>query len=129
MAFPYQNLRSDRALLGLTREKAFAHPDSHLASLFIYTPPRFHFISPEQMLLQPALMGETCEDLAASLLLSPSTVKKPWHAIYERVAAVDRELLPPIADSAHAASRGAERRRRLLNYLRQQPEEFRPFRP
>jgi hypothetical protein len=54
-------------------------------------------------------------------------VKKRWHAIYERVADVDSELLPPsIAYGADASSRGAERRRHLLNYLRQHLEELRP---
>jgi hypothetical protein len=55
-------------------------------------------------------------------------VKKRWHAIYERVADVDEELLPPaIAYGARVASRGAERRRHLLNYLRQHLEELRPY--
>jgi hypothetical protein len=82
----------------------------------------------EQMLLQHALMGETSDELAASLFISPWTVKKRWHAIYERVADVDRELLlPPVANSPDATSRGGERRRHLLYYLRQHLEELRPF--
>jgi hypothetical protein len=73
-------------------------------------------------------MGETCEELAKSLSISPWTVKKCWHAIYERVTDIDGELLPPqIACGAHVSSRGAERRRHLLNYLRQHLEELRPF--
>lgn len=72
-------------------------------------------------------MGETSDELAASLFISPWTVKKRWNAIYERVADVDRELLLPlIANCAHVSSRGAERRRRLLYYLRQHLEELRP---
>jgi hypothetical protein len=75
-------------------------------------------------------MGETCEKLAAALSISPWTVKKRWSAIYERVADVDSELLPPaVANGAHALSRGAERRRYLLNYLRQHLEELRPYEP
>ncbi len=73
-------------------------------------------------------MGETSDELAASLFVSPWTVKKRWHAIYERVADVDHELLlPPVANSPDVTSRGAERRRHLLHYLRQHPEELRPF--
>lgn len=114
-------------LVGLTRQEAEAHPGSQLAGLFVYTPPRFHFSRSEQNLLQRALIGETCDDLAASLALSPWTVKKRWHTIYERVTAADGELLPgPIPNGARARLRGAERRRRLLNYLRQHPEELRP---
>jgi hypothetical protein len=117
-------------LVGLTKEEALAHPGSNIAGLFIYTPPRFYFNRSQRMLLQYALMGETCETLATSLFLSPSTVKKRWRAIYDRVADVDEELLPPsIAYGAHVSSRGAERRRQLLNYLRQHLEELRPFEP
>jgi DNA-binding CsgD family transcriptional regulator len=117
-------------LVGLTKEEAFEHPGSNIAGLFIFTAPRFHFSRSQRVLLQHALMGETCEKLAASLCLSPWTVKKRWHAIYDRVADVDNELLPPpIAYGPHATSRGAERRRQLLCYLRQHLEELRPFEP
>ena len=115
-------------LVGLTKAEAFAHPGSYLASLFIYTEPRFHFSRSQRTLLEHALMGETCEALATSLSLSPWTVKKRWHAIYDQVTDVDRDLLPPsIAYGAHGSSRGPERRRQLLNYLRQHLEELRPF--
>ena len=115
-------------LVGLTEEEAFARCGCQISSLFAHSLPRFHFNRSEQELLCHALMAETGEELAASLSISPWTVKKRWHAIYERVADVDRELLPPpVADGAHAASRGAERRRHLLYYIRQHPEELRPF--
>ena len=114
-------------LVGLTIEEALAHPGANIGSLFVYTPPRFHFSRSERVLLQHALMGKTCEQLASSLSLSRWTVKQRWHAIYDRVGDVDSDLLPPsIAYGAHACSRGAERRRRLLNYLRQHLEELRP---
>ena len=116
-------------LVGLTKEEALANPGSYLASLFLYTPPRFYFRRSEQMLLRHALRGKTSDDLAKSLLISPWTVKKRWHAIYRRVADLDPELItPPVVNDARATSRGAERRRRLLHYLRQHPEELRPFR-
>jgi len=115
-------------LVGLTTEEALAHPGSYFASFFVYTRPRFRFNCCEQELLHHALMGETCETLATSLSISPWTVKKRWHAIYERVADIDSELLPPpIANGPHASSRGGERRRRLLHYLRQHLEELRPY--
>jgi DNA-binding CsgD family transcriptional regulator len=117
-------------LVGLTKQEAFAKPGSNIAGLFIYTPPRFHFNRSQQLLLQHALMGETSEELAHSLSLSLWTVKKRWRDIYERVADIDRELLvPSIACSVHASSRGPERRRCLLNYLRQHLEELRPYDP
>jgi hypothetical protein len=115
-------------LVALTKEEAWANPGSYLSSFFVYTPPRFHFNRSEQMLLHHALLGETSEELAASLFISPWTVKKRWHTIYERVADVDSELLPPVvANSPDATTRGAERRRHLLHYLRQHLEELRPL--
>jgi hypothetical protein len=118
-------------LVGLTKAEAFIHPGSNIAGFFIFTAPRFHFSRSQRVLLQHALMGETCETQATSLSISPWTVKKRWHAIYERVADVDNELLPPppIADDPHATSRGAERKRHLLSYLQQHLEELRPFEP
>ena len=115
-------------LVGLTREEAFAYPGSSVSSLFIYTPPRFRFSRSQRVLLRHALMGKTCQQVASSLSISPWTVKKRWHAIYDRVADVDSNLLPPpIAYGSHALSRGIERRRHLLNYLRQHLEELCPF--
>ncbi len=115
-------------LVGLTREEAAAHPGSHLAGLFGFSPPRFHFCRSQQALLRRALDGETHEEEASSLHISLWTVKKRWHDIYERVASVDSDLLPsPTTNAPQAHPRGAERRRRLLTYLRQHPEELRPF--
>src|SRR5262249_2358828 len=117
-------------LVGLTKKEALAHPGSSVADLFIYTPPRFLFSRSQRVLLQLALRGETCDTLATSLSVSRWTVKKRWQAIYERVADVDSELLPlSIADGLRASSRGTERRRHLLNYLRQHLEELRPYDP
>jgi hypothetical protein len=115
-------------LVGLTKEEAFASPGRHLSSFFVYTPPRFNFNPSEQMLLNHSLMGETSEELARSLFISTWTVKKRWHAIYQRVADVDAELLlPPVTNTPDATGRGAERRRHLLHYLRQHLEELRPL--
>jgi DNA-binding CsgD family transcriptional regulator len=116
-------------LVGLTKEEACASPGSYLSSFFVHTPPRFNFNRSEQTLLRHALMGKTCEELATSLSISPWTVKKRWRAIYERVSDVDRELLLPVSNKPEATSRGAERRRHLLHYLRQHLEELRPSIP
>src|SRR5262249_28163501 len=103
-------------LIGLTRREAFAHPGGSIASLFIYVQPRFRFNRSQRVLLQHALMGQTCDNAAASLSVSPWTVKKRWRTIYDRVADIDSQLLSqPIAYGPRASSRGAERRRHLLN--------------
>jgi DNA-binding CsgD family transcriptional regulator len=84
--------------------------------------PRFRFSPGEQDLLARALEGRSDEELADVLGLSPWTVKKRWQAIYVKVAAADAELLAP----GHG-ERGRQRRRFLLAYLREHPEELRPF--
>ena len=115
-------------LVGLSKQEALSQPGSNLSALFVYTPPRFQFNRSQRVLLRRALMGETCAQLAESLSISAWTVKKRWQAIYDRVGDIDADLLPPlIAYGCHGCSRGAERRRPLLNYLRQHFEELRPF--
>ena len=114
-------------LVGLTREEASRDYGSGASGLFVFTRPRFHFTHCEQAILRHSLAGETDEQLAASLLISLSTVKKRWHAIYKSVADVDSELLPPVDPGLGKESRGLERRRRLLVYIRQHLEELRPL--
>ncbi|HEX5324846.1 MAG TPA: hypothetical protein VFW40_13750 [Capsulimonadaceae bacterium] len=114
-------------LAGLTREEAQMVEGSAIASLFLYTAPRFRFRQGEQELLRRALMGETDEELAVSLAVSPSAIKKRWASIFERSAAVMPDLLPRAGQPAGAErKRGAEKRRRLLAYLRHHPEDLRP---
>jgi hypothetical protein len=112
----------------MTRADALANPGYAVSTLFAYTPPCCRFHAREQILLRHALTGFTDEDLAATLDLSLSTIKKRWRAIYDTAAACIEDLLPP-ASLAHDQARGAEKRRRLLDYLRHHPEELRPALP
>ena len=99
--------------MGLTKEEAFANPGSHLSSFFVYTPPRFRFNRSEQMLLHNALIGETSEEVAASLFISPWTVKSKEALARDLRAGRgcrSRMLLPPVVNSIDATSRGAERK-------------------
>lgn len=114
--------------IGITRELQRERPGSWVSMLFDYCPPRFGFSPSEQQLLLKALMSfhGTDEELAAGLDLSVPTVKKMWGSIYRRVADCNPELVP---DSALAESgtheRGREKRRSLLAYMREHPEELR----
>jgi DNA-binding CsgD family transcriptional regulator len=91
-------------------------------------PSRFGFRVNEQDVLKRALLGETDEEIADSLNLSPITVKKRWQTIYEKVAAIDNALLeaapsdPETADNA----KPKQRRRFLLQSLKEHPEELWP---
>ncbi|MBS0433168.1 MAG: hypothetical protein JSS21_12310 [Proteobacteria bacterium] len=126
---PPETIAAQPHLVGITRELESVRPGSWIGTLFDYHPPRFGFSRGEQQLLLAALSGPcgTDRELAASLGLSLPTIKKMWNSIYLRVAARDPELVP---DPAHAESgtgeRGPEKRRRLLAYVREHPEELRP---
>ena len=114
-------------LVGLTKEEALADYGSRASGLFVFTPPRFHFARCDQAILLHSLAGETDEEMAANLSISLWTVKKRWKTIYERVEDVDSALLPNSCNGLAAESRGPERRRHLLAYLRLHPEELRPL--
>lgn len=115
-------------LMGITREEALADDGSAIASLFAYSPPRVFFKESQQEMLRLALSGCTDDELAETLCMSASTVKTRWRAIYERVHDAYPSLLAGIAPSADQ-KRGQEKRRHLLTYLRQHPEELRPILP
>ncbi len=110
-------------LIGNSR--AEVQDGSTIAPLFFFTPPRFFFRPWEQEMLQQALRGLSDAELVAALHVSPSTVQKRWQAVYERAAAP--ELFPRA--STETQTRGAEKRRHLLSYLRHHPEELRPVLP
>lgn len=112
--------------LGITRSEAAAEPGTDIGRIFPCQRPRFFFAQGEQQLLLRALQGETDEEMAAMLHIALPTVKTRWHAIYDRVEARTPDLLPKIGVSQN--TRGGEKRRLLLNYLRQHLEELRPAR-
>lgn len=86
-------------------------------------PPRFGFTSQQQALLLRALFNENDEQIANALAISPETVRKHWRAIYDRVAAVEPSFFPA---GGNGSTRGPEKRRHLINYLRFRLEEVRP---
>lgn len=117
-------------VLGLTREMAREQAGSWLSSLFDYTPPRLHFTRAEQRLLSAALFGRTDEEIADKLGVSLSAVKKGWQSIYARIGVRMPDLLPDDSYELPAgAGRGSEKKRRVLSYLQDHPEELRPITP
>ena len=113
-------------LIGTTR--AEAQDGSTIAPAFFYTPPRFFFKPWEQDLLCHVLLGRSDAEVAARLHISPSTVQKRWYAIHERAAAAAPELFHRDAPTGQTPqTRGAEKRRHLLGYLRHHPEDLRPI--
>ena len=89
-------------------------------------PSRFGFQVNEQDVLKRALLSETDEEIAESLNLSPVTVKKRWQTIYEKVAAIDPALLEGASEPEMAENKPKQRRRFLLQSLKEHPEEMWP---
>lgn len=113
---------------GLTRDLAHEVSGSWLASLFHYESPRFGLSRSQQRLLQAALTGCTDDELSDELGISIFAVKNAWRRIYDRVG---RHLVGSVRGELESDGktpyRGKQRRHHLLAYLREHPEELRPF--
>lgn len=113
-------------LVGVTKDEC--RDGSMVSPLFLYAPPRFAFRAGEQDVLCLALLDQSDDEIAVSLHVSPGTVHKRWQAIHERVSHHAPDWFPAegSAPADTPRTRGAEKRRRLLSYLRHHPEELRP---
>jgi hypothetical protein len=116
---------------GVRRKELMERPGLAAASwvgcLFDYHPPLLGFNRSEQRVLASALIGATDEQLSSTLGTSVPAIKKTWTSIYHRVADHLPDLVRDALQSdAGGAPRGREKRRELLAYLREHPEELRP---
>lgn len=115
-------------IVGITRELELGRPGSWVGTLFDYQPPLFYFSASEQRMLMRCMSNHTGTNsaLARELNVSLPTVKKMWLSIYERVSENAPELIAGNAKIGAENKRGKEKRRHLLAYLQDHPEELRP---
>jgi hypothetical protein len=115
-------------VVGITRELEFERPGSWIGVLFDYHAPRIWFSPAEQRLLRAAISSrtETNPVLAKKLGVSLPAVKKLWLSIYARVAQQAPEVMAGPDKSGDERKRGVEKKRRLLAYVEEHPEELRP---
>jgi hypothetical protein len=116
-------------LVGLFRDDPASRlPGSTAASAFHYRPPRFFFSPSEQRLLGRAAFDDADDRAIAERLdVSTDAIRQTWRRIYSRVAAVDVSVLGiNVLSDGRFGTRGPEKRRHLLEYLRFHPEELRP---
>ncbi len=107
------------------REDTKLTPHDQVAlQLFHAERPRIFFTPAEQRVLLEAVLGSSDRQIAADLDLSTETVRTVWDSVYTRVSRAIPTLLVG-ADPA-ASTRGTEKRRELIEYLRQHMEELRP---
>jgi hypothetical protein len=114
---------------GISRETENRRLGTWIGVLFEYSPPHCGFSSAERRLLAETLRGEwgTDQQLARALHVSVPTIKKMWLSIYRRAAVSLPDLIPETSQTdSGTPERGKEKRRRLLAYVRNHPEELRP---
>jgi len=114
----------DRALFVCTKEHALAIPGSVASILFGYRQPMLGLSHHDQELLGAAVSGLTDDELTRALGLKLPAVKKRWTSVFNRMAAMKPDLLPE--GLSNPGVRGPQKRHRLLNYIREHPEELRP---
>jgi len=116
-------------LYGVTREDAASMlPGSSARHIFEHQDPRFRLSAAQRRLLWLALFDESDEHLMPRLDVSVHGLKKLWRGIYERIDEAEPEFFGDNT-AADDGKRGPEKRRQVLAYVRQRPEELRPWAP
>lgn len=123
-ANPDATWNHDRALAAVTVDSMREDPHSVAAGLFQHhLEPQFRFTRVEQELLETALEGADDASASKALFVSVPAIKRRWTGIFDRVAAIRPDLCPFDGDG----TRGIQKRQRVLTYVRNHPEELRPF--
>ena len=112
-------------LMGITDAEAVTEEGDVMGHYFAYRPPRLGLTPGEQAMLERCLRqpGLSEAALAREMDVPVHRIKNALRAAYARVSSAS-DLLPELGDSA---GRGEEKKRRLLQYLRDHPEELRPY--
>jgi hypothetical protein len=108
-----------------TPQDAFAIPGSFVRPMFIHREPLLRLSRSEQQLLSAAVKGQTDPELAASLDLTMPAVKARWRSVFARLADINQPGLPP--ELSGKVGRGPQKRHRVLAFIREHPEELRPY--
>jgi hypothetical protein len=121
---PETTWNHDRALAAVTVESMREDPHSIAAELFQHhLEPQFRFTRVEQELLEIALEGVDDASASQALFVSVPAIKRRWAGIFDRVAAIRPDLCPFDGEG----TRGIQKRQRVLSYVRNHPEELRPY--
>jgi len=126
---PWDDGPDDRRplFLGITREQARASlPGTSVRHAFEHQTPRFRLSAAQRRLLWHALFDESDEHLMRVLDVSVHGLKKLWRGIYERIEDATPDFFGD-AGGDDEGRRGPEKRRQVLAYVRQRPEERRPW--
>ena len=125
-AFPDVALEQDRIMFTVTRAEVEANwPGSIVAQLFAHQSPRCGFTRAEQQVLIRAADGLTDAKIASVLGVTPAAVSLRWRSIYARLL----ESVPVVLrlDDDSNGARGQEKRRTVIAFINEHPEELRPY--
>lgn len=115
------------AFLRVTRAQVRTSlPGTSVRHVFEHHPPHFRFSASQRRLLWLALFDDSDASLTERLNVSVHGLKKLWRGIYDRI----EDRMPEFFGEASGADdgrRGPEKRRQVLAYVRQRPEELRPW--
>ena len=114
-------------IVEVTRAMVSNQPGTWVSQLFAYRKPVMGFPRSEQRLLSAALQGGTDQELAEELGISLSAVKKMWASAYHRIESRRASILEFERKENANGDRGREKKQKLLVYLRDHPEELRPY--
>jgi hypothetical protein len=126
LRIPGRNLERARVVFEVTKSEIDATlPGSAVSHLFTYRPPRCGFTRAEKQVLCRATEGFTDAQIALQLDIKASAVALRWRSIYARVT---KRLPSALEDDASGTGhRGQEKRRRVIAFVNDHPEEMRPY--
>jgi hypothetical protein len=114
----------NRALCEATAESFSEDPASVAARPFIErATPILDFTPSQKRLLVAALRGAENAELADGLCRTPAAIKRTWAGIFEKCVRHYPALLP----ATEGSLRGQQKRYKVMAYIRDHPEELRPF--
>ena len=93
-----------------------------------FVPPHINFTRPQRDLLRTALINDGDEWIAEILDVSLAAVKKRWQSIYDIMSGECPNVFPEHM-ALREGQRGVEKRKYVLHYIRNHPEELHPYSP
>ncbi len=111
----------------VTRTEAIATaPGNTVRHIFEHHPPLFRLSPSQRRLLWLSLFDASDDALVQRLGVSMHGLKKLWRGIYERIQDQQPGFFGDTSGDEDG-KRGPEKRRQVLAYVRQRPEELRPW--
>lgn len=130
LPFSRARLERDHAVLEITkREIEATMPGTAVGHLFGHRPPRCGFTRAEKQVLARAAEGSTDAQIARQLGITSAAVSLRWRSIYTRISDRASSALHEDKPASGNRGRGHEKRRRVIAFVNDHPEEMRPYPP